>query len=78
MTELEDYKSKDFVDITPEVRAEELAEYFLQDAKDDYEKQRAYFYAAKCAYEIGRTHPWTSFMRNFYAKVEFILTKKRI
>jgi hypothetical protein len=78
MTELEDYKSKDFRDITPEVRAEELAEYFLQDAKDDYERQRAYFYAAKCAYEIGRTHPWTSFMKVFYAKVESILTKKRI
>lgn len=74
----EDYKSKYFRDITPEARAEEFAEYFLQDAKDDYERQRAYFYAAKCAYEIGRTHPWHSFMCNFYAKVESILTKKRI
>lgn len=78
MIELEDYKAKGFRDITPEVRAEELAEYFLQDAKDDYEKQRAYFYAAKCAYEIGQTHHWNSFEANFYAIVESILTKKRV
>lgn len=71
-------KAENFRDITPEVRADELAEYFLVDAKDDYEKQRAYMYAAKCAYEIGRTHHWSSFEANFYAIVESILTKKRI
>lgn len=64
------------INITPEKKAEELAEWFLMDANNDYEKARACIYAAKVAWEIQRTHNWTSFEANFYLSVENILKKK--
>ena len=62
--------------ITPEIKAEELAEWFLQDAVTNYEKARACIYAAKVAYEIQRTHKWYSSEANFYLSVQNILKKK--
>lgn len=56
--------------ITPDIKADELIEWFMQDAKTEEDKVRACIYAGKVAFEIGRTHHWNSFEGNFYAIVE--------
>jgi tRNA U34 2-thiouridine synthase MnmA/TrmU len=58
------------INITPETKANELIEWFMQDARTEEDKARGCIYAGKVAYEIGRSHYWNSFEANFYATVE--------
>jgi hypothetical protein len=66
------------INITPEIKADELIEWFMQDARTEEDKVRACIYAGKVAYEIGRSHYWNSFEANFYASVENICRDKFI
>ena len=64
---IKDMKEKDFRNITPEVKAEELLAWYMDGAKmDDYAKARACLYACKCAFEITRTHHPSSFDYKVY------------
>ena len=63
--------------ITPEIRAEQLLDWFMEDAKmDDYARAKACLYACKCAFEIKSTHHPSTFEFEFYLAVENILRKK--
>lgn len=68
---------KEIINITPEVRAEELLQWFMEDANmDDYARTKACLYACKCAFEIKATHHPSTFKFKFYLSVENILRKK--
>lgn len=70
-------KAKDFINITPEIIAEELLQWFMADAPmDDFARAKACLYACKCAFEITKTHHPSSFEYEFYLSVENILRKK--
>ena len=68
---------KEIINITPEMRADQLLEWFMEDANmDDYARTKACLYAAKCAFEIKATHHPSTFEFKFYLSVENILRKK--
>lgn len=66
--------------ITPEIKANELIEWFSEYANTKTEKSLACIYAGKVAYEIGKTHSLlderSNFYKNFYASVEKICKSK--
>jgi hypothetical protein len=67
-------------EISPEDKANELIEWFAEYASTKTTKSLACIYAAKVAYEIGKTHSLLdengNFYANFYAKVHSICKQK--